>query len=111
MQHLVTNVSSFDASVNTYTAPLTTKRGDELARFELGSTVVLVFEAPGDFGFGVAPGARVRVGQPLGACGRAWCASADEARERRRRELDAQQQTRRSAAGGEGDGATTMATE
>lgn len=46
------------------------RRGDELARFELGSTVVLVFEAPQDFGFAVAVGDKVRQGQSLGARGR-----------------------------------------
>ncbi len=48
------------------------RRGDEVARFELGSTVVLVFEGPADFGFAPSAGARIRVGEPLGACGRGW---------------------------------------
>eukprot|EP00899_Mesostigma_viride_P008021 jgi/Mesvir1/1721/Mv21174-RA.1 len=42
--------------------------GDEMAVFKLGSTVVLIFEAPKDYagpGFVVNPGDVVRLGQPL----------------------------------------------
>lgn len=41
-------------------------RGDELGRFEMGSTVILVCP-PGTGRFSVAPGDRVRVGQRIGA--------------------------------------------
>lgn len=34
--------------------------------FRLGSTVVLVFEAPATFAFGVAEGQAVRVGERIG---------------------------------------------
>eukprot|EP00741_Cyanophora_paradoxa_P022265 tig00000246_g21495.t1 len=44
-----------------------TKRGDELLTFRMGSTVVLAFQAPAGFQFGVREGQRVRVGQALGA--------------------------------------------
>ena len=44
--------------------PLTT--GEEVGGFLLGSTIVLVFEAPESFTFDVQPGEKVRVGQALG---------------------------------------------
>ena len=37
-----------------------------LGEFNLGSTVVLVFEAPKNFEFGVKPGENIRLGQFLG---------------------------------------------
>ena len=40
--------------------------GQEMGGFCLGSTIVLVFEAPPSFEFGVHAGQRVRVGQKLG---------------------------------------------
>lgn len=41
------------------------RKGQELGGFRLGSTVVLVFEAPSEFDFSVKAGDRVRFGQPL----------------------------------------------
>ena len=40
--------------------------GQEMGGFCLGSTIVLVFEAPENFEFGVHAGQKVRVGQKLG---------------------------------------------
>ncbi|EPY51422.1 phosphatidylserine decarboxylase Psd2 [Schizosaccharomyces cryophilus OY26] len=40
-------------------------RGEQLGRFQLGSTVVLVFEAPADFKFSTHQGQYVRVGEGL----------------------------------------------
>ncbi|GFS42262.1 phosphatidylserine decarboxylase 1 [Actinidia rufa] len=58
------------------------KKGDEIAAFNMGSTVVLVFQAPipklagdksasSEFKFSVGRGDRIRVGEPLGR----WCDS------------------------------------
>lgn len=52
------------------------RRGDDVGLFELGSTIVLIFEAPKDFVFTVKPGDKVTVGSPLG------CADSDARRER-----------------------------
>lgn len=40
--------------------------GEEMGGFKLGSTVVLVFEAPENFQFTIEPGQYVKMGQPLG---------------------------------------------
>ncbi|KAG0302235.1 phosphatidylserine decarboxylase 1 [Dissophora globulifera] len=40
--------------------------GEEMGGFKLGSTVVLVFEAPANFKFVIEPGQRVKMGQALG---------------------------------------------
>ncbi|KAF9904090.1 phosphatidylserine decarboxylase 1 [Lobosporangium transversale] len=40
--------------------------GEEMGGFKLGSTVVLVFEAPQNFKFVIEPGQRVKMGQALG---------------------------------------------
>ena len=41
-------------------------KGQKLGTFKMGSTIVLVFQAPEDFEFCVEPGDRVMYGQPLG---------------------------------------------
>ena len=45
--------------------PLT--KGEEMGGFELGSTVVLCFEAPKNFKFNVNVGDRIKMGEKLGS--------------------------------------------
>ena len=42
------------------------RHGQEMGGFRLGSTIVLVFEAPPTFSFSVEVGQRVKVGEKLG---------------------------------------------
>ncbi|XP_018518635.1 phosphatidylserine decarboxylase proenzyme, mitochondrial isoform X2 [Lates calcarifer] len=42
-------------------------RGEAVGEFNLGSTIVLLFEAPKDFNFHLQPGQRIRVGEGLGS--------------------------------------------
>uniref|UniRef100_A0A8D3A9Q1 Phosphatidylserine decarboxylase proenzyme, mitochondrial n=1 Tax=Scophthalmus maximus TaxID=52904 RepID=A0A8D3A9Q1_SCOMX len=42
------------------------EKGEALGEFNLGSTIVLLFEAPKDFSFDLTPGQRIRVGEGLG---------------------------------------------
>ena len=41
------------------------KKGDHIGEFNLGSTVVLIFEAPEDFTWTLEAGEKVRFGMPL----------------------------------------------
>ncbi|XP_035040028.1 phosphatidylserine decarboxylase proenzyme, mitochondrial isoform X2 [Hippoglossus stenolepis] len=43
------------------------QRGEAIGEFNLGSTIVLLFEAPKDFEFNLQPGQRIRVGEGLGS--------------------------------------------
>uniref|UniRef100_A0A3Q0SCX6 Phosphatidylserine decarboxylase proenzyme, mitochondrial n=1 Tax=Amphilophus citrinellus TaxID=61819 RepID=A0A3Q0SCX6_AMPCI len=43
------------------------KKGEAMGEFNLGSTIVLLFEAPKDFSFNLHPGQRIRVGEGLGS--------------------------------------------
>ncbi len=62
-----TNARGVAPSRHDYPAPLPVEKGQELGAFEMGSTVILLFE-PGRVRLDprLAPGARVRVGEPIG---------------------------------------------
>jgi phosphatidylserine decarboxylase len=74
--------ASFDASVpptnlpgavmqhGSYAEPIPVEKGAELGAFEMGSTVILLFE-PGRAALQLAPGQRVRVGERIGGALRA----------------------------------------
>ncbi|XP_035383107.1 phosphatidylserine decarboxylase proenzyme, mitochondrial isoform X2 [Electrophorus electricus] len=43
------------------------RKGEHLGEFNLGSTIVLLFEAPQDFTFSLTPGQKIHFGEPLGS--------------------------------------------
>lgn len=43
------------------------RKGEHLGEFNLGSTIVLIFEAPKDFIFYLKPGQKIRFGEALGS--------------------------------------------
>ncbi|CAK4762773.1 unnamed protein product [Aphanomyces euteiches] len=62
-----TNVGSITLDVEPkYESQELVTRGDQVGQFKLGSTVVLVFEAPEDFKFTAEPGDKVRYGASIG---------------------------------------------
>ncbi|MDI5984507.1 archaetidylserine decarboxylase [Halomonas sp. M4R5S39] len=50
-----------------FDTPVRLERGEEMGRFKLGSTVVMAFAEPATFADDLEPGAKVRMGQSLGA--------------------------------------------
>ncbi|XP_078409973.1 phosphatidylserine decarboxylase proenzyme, mitochondrial isoform X3 [Cetorhinus maximus] len=46
---------------------ITMRKGEHLGEFNLGSTIVLIFEAPKDFTFNLKPGQKIRFGEALGS--------------------------------------------
>jgi len=66
----VTNRAGARLQVHDYPAPLPVEKGAELGAFEMGSTVILLFE-PGRVALAsrLAPGERVRVGEVIGGRG------------------------------------------
>jgi len=61
----VTNGRGARASARDYRAPIPVAKGGELGAFEMGSTVILLFE-PGRVALRLASGQRVRVGEAIG---------------------------------------------
>ncbi|ABS26516.1 archaetidylserine decarboxylase [Anaeromyxobacter sp. Fw109-5] len=63
----VTNLPAATAAARDYESPLPIEKGGELGAFEMGSTVILLFE-PGRVRLDarLVPGARLRVGEPIG---------------------------------------------
>ncbi|XP_054276362.1 phosphatidylserine decarboxylase proenzyme, mitochondrial-like isoform X1 [Macrosteles quadrilineatus] len=43
-------------------------KGEQVGEFRMGSTLVLVFEAPRDYKFNLCPNQTVRVGEPMSGC-------------------------------------------
>ncbi|KAM3874003.1 phosphatidylserine decarboxylase proenzyme, mitochondrial [Diretmus argenteus] len=54
-----------DEEVEVDKGGVTLRKGEALGEFNLGSTIVLLFEAPADFAFDLRPGQRIRVGEAL----------------------------------------------
>jgi phosphatidylserine decarboxylase len=67
----LTNLPGAEARSHDYARPIPAEKGAELGAFEMGSTVILLFE-PGRVALSsaVVPGARVRVGEAIGAAAR-----------------------------------------
>jgi len=63
----VTNLAGAGPQSRDYAQPIGVGKGQELGAFEMGSTVILLFE-PGRVAFApsVSPGARVRMGEAIG---------------------------------------------
>lgn len=49
----------------TYNKPINFDRADQIGEFNIGSTVIMVFEAPKNFKFSVQNGQKVQLGQPF----------------------------------------------
>eukprot|EP01135_Chromosphaera_perkinsii_P002343 Nk52_evm129s221 gene=Nk52_evmTU129s221 len=50
-----------------YQTPVKFSKGERIGGFQLGSTVVLIFEAPKNFQFTVKPGQKLKYGEPIGS--------------------------------------------
>lgn len=72
-QELLTNCSSnkklhsIEHDFEKDSRVMTFNKGTPFGEFNLGSTIVLVFEAPESFRFAVKPGQRIKYGQAIGS--------------------------------------------
>ncbi|KAK3581914.1 hypothetical protein CHS0354_005521 [Potamilus streckersoni] len=57
-----------DMKLSEYQDGISFKKGDMIGEFNLGSTIVLIFEAPKDFRFCVTANQKIKFGQPIGTC-------------------------------------------
>lgn len=53
--------------VNDKSEEVSLTRGERMGAFNLGSTIVLIFEAPKDFEFHVQPGQQLNYGEAVGS--------------------------------------------
>ncbi|XP_051530013.1 phosphatidylserine decarboxylase proenzyme, mitochondrial isoform X2 [Myxocyprinus asiaticus] len=58
--------NDFSYVTNNNREGVTMRKGEHLGEFNLGSTIVLLFEAPQDFTFSLQAGQKIRFGEPLG---------------------------------------------
>ncbi len=73
LQSLETNVEDEDLQLGDYRDKqlgegeegIMVKKGERLGGFKLGSTVVLIFEAPSNFQFSILPGQKIQYGQSI----------------------------------------------
>jgi len=65
-RELKTNVrKKFDYDEQVFVDKVAMQKGQHFGMFNLGSTIVLVFEAPDNFQFAVQPGQRLLMGQAI----------------------------------------------